>query len=58
MTSSSLTLENRWASVGQAHESIVPTDQNQVIKELGFRQNMNSGYGASKVTSKVPKEDS
>lgn len=36
-TSSSLILENMWASVGLAHESIIPTDQNQVIKELGFR---------------------
>lgn len=56
MTSSSLTLENMWVSMGLAHEFIIPTDQNQVLKELGFCQNTNSGYGS--MTSKVPKEDS
>lgn len=55
-TSSSLTLENMWASVELAHGSIILTDQNQLIKELGFHQNTNSGYGA--MTSKVLKEDS
>ena len=53
-TTSSLNLANVSASSGLANSAIIPTDQNQMIEELGFCEN--TGQWRQRCQRKIPDE--